>query len=196
VVCHIGGGVSVNAVKDGVSVDSTMGYSPSSGLPMGSRAGDIDPGGLLQLMRSKNLKPSETEMYINTKGGLFGLSELSDIRHLLDRKSKGDAVATQTLGHFVYHIQKAIAASVVPLGGLDMLVLTGTASVRSGELRSMILGDLEYLGISIDNDKNDLLVGQDGVFSTQKSKVKTVVIRTDEMGEMAQVVDLLDLPKD
>ncbi len=196
IVCHVGGGVSVNAIKDGKSVDTTMGYSPSSGLPMGSRAGDIDPGGLLQLMRSKNLKPSEAEMYINTKGGLLGLSEISDIRHLLDRKSKGDAVAIQTLDHFVYHIQKAIVGSTVALGGLDMLVLTGTAAERSGELRSMIVEDLEYLGVSLDADRNDLLAGQDGVFSTKKSSVKTVVIKTDEMGEMAQVVDLLDLPKD
>ncbi len=192
VVCHIGGGVSVTAIKDGKSVDTTMGYSPSTGLPMGSRAGDVDPGGLLQLMRAKNLKPSETEMYLNTKGGLYGLSEVSDIRHLLDRRSRGDAIAEQTLSHFVYHIQKAVAASTVALGGLDMLVLTGTASARSGELRIMITEGLEHLGVSLDSDRNDLLVGQDGVLSTQKSKVKVVVMRTDEMGEMAQVVDLLN----
>lgn len=193
VVCHVGAGVSVTAVKDGKSIETSMGYSPSSGLPMGSRVGDIDPGGLLQLMRAKNLKPSEAEMYLHTKGGLYGLAETADIRHLLDRRSRGDAIAKQSLELFFYHIQKAIAASTVALGGIDMLVLTGTACTRSSEVRAHIVSGLEYLGLSIDDNRNDVLAGQDGVCSTQKSEVKVVTIRTDEMGEMAQAVELLDL---
>ena len=86
IVCHVGGGVSVTAVKNEKSVDTTMGYAPTSGLPMGSRVGDIDAGALLQLMRAKNLKPSETEIYIHTKGGLAGLAGDNDIRRLLDRR--------------------------------------------------------------------------------------------------------------
>lgn len=192
IVCHIGGGVSVTALKDGKSVETTMGFAPASGLPMGCRAGDIDPGGMLQLMRSKNLKPSETEIYIHTKGGLLGLSGDSDIRRLLDRHCRGDAVATQALDHFYYHIQKAIAASSVALGGLDMIVLTGTAAVRSSELRSKILAGVSYMGIEIDQNKNDALVGSDGAFSAQKSPVKAVVARTDEMGEMEIIVEQID----
>lgn len=193
VVCHVGAGVSVTAVKDGKSVDTSMGYSPTSGLPMGSQVGDIDPGGLLQLMRAKNLKPSEAEMYIHTKGGLYGLAETADIRHLLDGKARGDAIMSQTLELFLYHIQKQIAASTVALQGMDMLVLTGTACSRSSELRSMIGKGLEHLGVEIDADRNDVLVGQDGVCSSQKSAVKVVTIRTNEMGEMAQAVDVLSL---
>lgn len=193
IVCHVGGGVSVTAVKDGKSVDTSMGYSPTSGLPMGSQVGDIDPGGLLQLMRAKNLKPSEAEMYIHTKGGLYGLAETSDIRHLLDGRARGDAVMRQTLDLFLYQIQKQIAASTVALGGLDMLVLTGTACTRSSELRMLLGKGLEHLGITFDEDRNDVLVGQDGVCSSQKSDVKVVTIRTDEMGEMAQEVDVLKL---
>lgn len=185
VVCHVGGGVSVTAVKDGKSVETTMGYSPTSGLPMGSRTGDVDPGALLQLMRSKNLKPSEAEMYIHIKGGLFGLSGDSDIRHLLDRRSKGDAIAVESLDLFVYHIQKAIAASTVALGGLDMVVFTGTACTRSSTLRRMIVKDLEYLGLELDENRNETLVGLDGVFSKQKAEIKLVAVKTDEMGEMA-----------
>lgn len=195
IVCHVGAGVSVTAVKDGKSVETSMGYSPSSGLPMGSRVGDIDPGGLLQLMRAKNLKPSEAEMYLHSKGGLLGLAETADIRHILDRRARGDAVAKQSLDLFIYHIQKAIAASTVSLGGVDMIVLTGTACTRSSELRALLMKDLEYLGLKIDEDRNDVLVGQDGVCSTQKSEVKVVTIRTDEMGEMAQAVELLNLDR-
>jgi acetate kinase len=194
VVCHVGAGVSVTAVKDGQSVDTSMGYTPTSGLPMGSQVGDLDPGGLLQLMRAKNLKPSEAEMYIHTKGGLYGLAGTADIRHLLDGKVRGDATMTQALTLFLYKIQKQIAASTVALGGLDMLVLTGTACTRSSEFRMMLGQGLEYLGIEFDEDRNDVLVGQDGVCSRQQSAVKVVTIRTDEMGEMAKVVDMLNLP--
>lgn len=191
IICHVGGGVSVTAVKDGVSVETTMGYTPTSGLPMGSRTGDVDPGALLQLMRSKNLKPSETEMYIHIKGGLQGLSEDADLRRLLDRKSKGDAIATETLDLFTYHIQKAIAASTVSLGGLDMIVFTGTACSRSATLRKMIAENLDYLDVQIDEDRNEALVGLDGVFSSQKAAVKLVVVKTDEMGEMAIEAELM-----
>ena len=193
IVCHIGNGASVTAVKDGKSVDTTMGFSPASGLPMGSRAGDLDPEGLLELMRLKNLKTAETEVYLNTRGGLQGLSGDSDIRQLLDRRTKGDAVATGALDHFAYHVQKAIASFTVALGGLDMVVLTGTAAVRSSELRALLLGKLAHLGIVIDEDKNHALVGQDGTCSVHKSSVKVVVMRTDEMGEMAAIVDCLNL---
>ena len=138
VVCHIGNGVSVTAVKGGKSVDTTMGFSPTSGLPMGSRAGDIDSAALLELMRVKNFRPTDAEMYLNTNGGLSGMAQDSDIRRLLDRRSKHDPVAVQALDTFAYNIQKAVAAMTVALGGLDVLVLTATASVRSSELRCLI----------------------------------------------------------
>lgn len=185
IVCHIGGGVSVTAVRDGQSIDTTLGYSPTSGLPMGSRAGELDPGALLELIRAKNLKPSEAAMYIHTKGGLAGLSGESDIRRLLDLRSKGDLLAKETLSHFVYHIQKAIVSMTVPLEGLDMVVLTGTAASRSSELRSLIFNGLKHLGIQIDNDRNNTLFSSDGVLSAAASDIKVVVMRTDEMGEMA-----------
>jgi len=185
IVCHIGGGTSVTAVKNGKSVETTMGFSPSSGLPMGSRAGDLDAAAMLELMRAKGMKPRDAEFYINTNGGLAGIAQESDIRHLLDRRSKNDAVATQALDIFAYHIQRAIAAQTVALGGLDVLVLTATASVRSSELRSLVLDGLSHLGVQVSKDRNDLLVGKDGVISMRNSAVKVVVMRTDEMGEMA-----------
>ncbi len=193
IVCHIGSGTSVTAVKNGTSVETTMGFSPSTGLPMGSRAGDIDNAALLELMRLKHWRPSEAEMYINTNGGLLGIAKESDIRRLLDRRAKNDAVATHALNVFAYNIQKAVAAQTVALGGLDAIVLTATAAIRSSELRGLILSGLSHLGVQISKDRNDLLVGKDGVISVRNSPVKVVVMRTDEMGEMAHVADQLAL---
>jgi acetate kinase len=192
IVCHIGNGTSITAVKNQKSVETTMGFSPSTGLPMGSRAGDVDSAALLELMRVKNFRPSEVEMYINTNGGLAGMAKDSDIRRLLDRRSQNDTVATQALNVFAYNIQKAVAAQTVSLGGLDVLVLTATAAVRSSELRSIILNGLAHLGIQISKDRNDMLVGKDGVISMRNSAVKVVVMRTDEMGEMAQIANHFD----
>jgi acetate kinase len=192
IVCHIGNGTSVTAVKNGKSVETTTGFSPSSGLPMGSRAGDIDAAALLELMRVKNLRPTEAEMYINTQGGLSGMAEDSDIRRLLDRRSKNDAAATHALDVFAYNIQKAIAAQTVALGGLDVIVLTATAAARSSELRSLILQGLSHLGVQVSKDRNDLLVGKRGVISVRNSVVKAVVMRTDEMGEMALIAAQFD----
>ncbi|MCA9360555.1 hypothetical protein H6785_04070 [Candidatus Nomurabacteria bacterium] len=187
IVCHIGSGSSVTAVKNGRSIETTMSFSPTSGLPMGSRAGDLDASGLLELMRVKNLRPRDAEVYINTNGGLFGMSGESDIRRLLARRAQNDPKAIIALDKFSYAIQKAIAASTIALGGLDVLVLTATAAVRSNELRYLILSRLEHLGICMSVDRNELLVGKDGVISVRNSPVKVVVMRTDEMGEMAQV---------
>jgi len=191
VVCHIGSGTSVTAVKDGKSVETTMGFSPSTGLPMGSRAGDLDNAALLELMRRKHWRTAEAELYINTNGGLAGVAKESDIRRLLDRRSKNDATARQALEMYAYNIQKAIAAQTVALRGIDVLVFTATAAVRSSELRSLILSGSSYLGIQMSKDRNELLVGKDGVISVRNSAVKVVVMRTDEMGEMALVADCL-----
>ncbi|MCA9362745.1 acetate/propionate family kinase [Candidatus Kaiserbacteria bacterium] len=187
IVCHIGSGASVTAVKAGRSVETTMGFSPTSGLPMSSRAGDLDAAALLELMRFKNLRLDDAEMYLNTRGGLAGLANEPDIRRLLDRRAQYDSTAKQALEKFAYSIQQAIAASTVSLGGLDVLVLTATAAVRSAELRHLILAELSHLGIVVSPDRNNALVGSDGVVSVRNSQVKVVVMRTDEMGEMANI---------
>lgn len=191
IVCHVGSGVSVTAVKNGTSVETTMGYSPVSGIPMGSRASDLDPGAFLEIMRQKNMRPSEATVYLHTGGGLAGLAGDGDIRRLLDRRSKGDMAATMALDLFVYRIQKEIAASTVALQGVDALVLTGTAAFRSAELRSLIVQNLAYLGVDIDSNRNDVLVGKEGVVSPHSSTVKVVVMRTEEMQEMARVAESL-----
>ena len=187
IVCHIGNGVSITALKNGISVETSMGYSPVSGVAMGSRSGDLDPGALIEIMRVKNLRPSEATVYINSSGGLRGLCGDTDIRRLLDRRAHGDVAAKNALDFFLYQIQKFIAASTVSLGGVDTIVFTGTAGVRSAELRSLIVKNISYFGIEIDEEKNDNHVGKEGVISKKNSVVKVVVMRTDEMGEMARV---------
>jgi acetate kinase len=187
VVCHIGNGTSVTAVKKGVSIETTMGFAPSTGVPMGTRAGDIDNAALLELQKVNHWKASEAELYINTNGGLQGLAGESDIRMLLERRAQGDRVAIEALDTFGYHIQKAVAAMTVPLGGLDALVLTATASVRSTELRKIVTSRLQHLGIALSEDRNNLIVGKDGVVSKRNCPVKVVVMRTHEMREMACV---------
>ncbi len=192
IVCHVGSGVSVTAVKEGKSVETTMGYSPISGVPMGSRASDLDAGALLELMRVKNMRPSEALVYLHTSGGLMGLAGDSDIRRLLDRQAHGDENAKKTLELFAYRIQKAIAAATVSLGGIDTLVLTGTAGFRSAELRALIVNGLQYLGIHIDEGRNDTLVGKEGTISAQSEPLKVLVMRTDEMREMARIADQIN----
>jgi acetate kinase len=187
IVCHIGSGTSVTAVKRGQSVDTSMGYGPASGVPMSSRAGAIDNPALFALMRHKSLHPADAELYLNTQGGLLGLGGDSDLRRLLDRRSHNDAIAIHALDTFAYHLQKEIASQTIALGGLDVLVFTATAAVRSSTLRQLILDRLGHLGISYSEDRNDALVGKDGVISTRNSLVKVVVMRTDEMGEMVAV---------
>jgi len=189
VVCHIGSGVSVTAVKRGVSVDTTMGYSPVSGVPMSTRASDLSADALLHLMRERNMKVSEATVYLNNHGGLFGLAGDSDIRHLLARRAQRDETAVTALSLFAYHIQKAIVAATVSLQGIDALIFTGTAGFRSAELRSLIAAQLAYLGIQIDTDKNDLHVGKEGVIGDHAAPVKVVVVRTDEMREISRVAE-------
>jgi acetate kinase len=192
VVCHVGSGTSVTAVKDGVSVETTMGFAPSTGVVMSTRGGDVDNAALLEVMKIKNLSPADVETLLNTTAGLQGLAGDSDIRILLNRRSKGDIVATQALETFSYHIQKAIASQTVALGGLDVLVLTATASVRSADLRTLIVRGLSHLGVKIGDERNQLMVGKEGVISVRNSPVKVVVMRTDEMGEMATAVTIVD----
>jgi acetate kinase len=161
-----------------------MGYAPGSGLVMGSRAGDIDPGALLVLMQAQNLKPSDAQVYLQTGGGMRALGGESDLRVLLERRARGDAAAEAAIQSFVYHIQKAIGAYVAILGGVDTLIFTATASERSPALRALIVKKLAGLQITIDTDKNESLVSRDGVLSVAGAAVEVLVLKTNEADEI------------
>ncbi|USN87513.1 MAG: hypothetical protein H6779_03815 [Candidatus Nomurabacteria bacterium] len=184
IVCHIGSGVSVTAVKDEQSFDTSMGYSPGSGLIMGSRAGDLDVGAMLYLMQCKNLKPIDAITYMQTQGGLYGLTGEKDLRFLLEKRAQGDTRAAFAVDSFVYQIRKKIGSYMAALGGIDLLIFTATAGERSPVLRGLVVAGLSELGVEIDDEKNELCVSRDGIISKMESKIKIAVIKTDEASEI------------
>jgi len=188
IICHIGGGVSVMAVKDGKSVETSMGFTPLEGMVMANRVGDIDAGAVIYLSEVLKLQDLELTQYFNKKCGLLGLSGglSNDIRELLKaEETSADARATNALDTYVYKIQKQIGASFVALGGLDTLVFSGTVGERSYKMRKRICGGLESLGIIIDHKINECMDGIDCVLNTDASKVKIEVVKTDEMNQIA-----------
>jgi acetate kinase len=191
VVAHVGSGVSMTALRDGVSIDTTMGYAPDSGLDMGTRVGDSDAGMLLELMRVKNMRLFDTLSYVQGRGGLKGMTGESDFRQLLEHSTHEEPVALAALRHFVYRFQKQLGAYAVALGGLDAVVLTATAAERSALLRAHMLSGLEWFGITLDAAANDILLGHDGVITTPASPVTVHVIRTQELQEMLRVTTTL-----
>lgn len=187
VLCHIGSGVSVTALREGKSVDTSMGFAPGSGLIMSSRAGDVDSGALLAFMQMRNLKPKDVEVYLQSAGGLKAIAGDADLRLLLERKARGDVDATKALSAFVYQLQKTIGAYAAVLGGIDAIVLTATASERSPALRDLLLKPLQFLGFGLDTYLNSTYVNSDGLISSKDSKVKVAVIKTNEADEMVRL---------
>lgn len=189
IVCHVGSGVSVTALKDGKSIDTSMGFSPVGGLMMGTRAGDLDIGALIYLMKVMDMSVDKAERYVNTTGGFLGITGSNDMRVVFDRMHKGDQKADVALKLFFYVLQKEIGASMTALGGLDALVLTATAAERNPLVRSMIVRGLEGLGILIDEKENDLCISRNGIISSADSAVKILVQKTNEMKEIAKIAE-------
>lgn len=189
IVCHLGSGASVTAVKNGRSVDTSMGFTPLEGLPMGTRVGDIDAGALIYLGRKLSLDYVALEEYLNKKSGFLGISaKTGDVRELLDLESKGDADAALALKIFVYKIQKYIGAYSAAMGGVDLVVFTATIGERSVIMRERIAEGLGFLGIALDSLKNTAPDGDAFVGN------KLAVIRTDELGEIAkETASILDI---
>lgn len=188
VICHLGSGASVMAVKDGVGVDASMGFTPLEGLVMGTRVGDIDTAAVFHLSRKSGMSPSEAENYLNTRCGLLGLSGSSaDMRALLDSETNGDARAGLAIEAFVYRVRKYIGSFVVALGGIDQLVFTAAIGERSPVIRARICAGLMWMGIELDPELNGSLSSRNGLIQTQDSKVEISVVVTDEISEMAEI---------
>jgi acetate kinase len=188
IICHLGSGSSIHAVKDGAGFDTTMGFTPLEGLTMGTRIGNIDAGAVLFLLQESGMSPAELEDYFNTKCGLLGLSgKTPDIRELIELEKAGDANAKIALDAFIYSVRKYIGAYTAVLGGLDLLVFTATIGERSSIMRERICRGLTALGIVIDDEQNDQTISRDGLIHKEKeSSVKVAVTVTDEMGQMAK----------
>ena len=184
IVCHIGGGVSIAALKDGQSISTSMGYSPVSGSIMGSRGGDITAGVVAALTVFKRLRGKELYDYLYKESGFKGVAGVSDLRLVLERRASGDPDAILAMDMFIHEVHSWIGAHATLLGGVDAIVLTATAAERSSVVRNLLLSGLELFGIALDAEKNESLVGSTGCIHVDGSAVQIAVMKTDEMGEM------------
>jgi acetate kinase len=177
VLAHLGNGASMAAVKDGTSIETTMGFTPTAGLPMSTRSGDLDPGLIWYLARTENMTPEQFHDMVNRRSGLLGVSEISpDMRDLL-AKQETDPRAAEAVDFFCYQARKWIGALAAVLGGLDTLVFSGGIGENAAEVRARICAGLQFLGIAIDDARN---ATHASLISFEKSPVAVRVIRTDE----------------
>jgi acetate kinase len=176
VVCHLGGGCSVTAVRDGRSVDTTMGFTPLEGVPMATRAGSVDPGALLYLLRH-HLSLEELDRTLEHESGLAGLSGLSgDVRELEASRAPASQLALRV---FTYCVAKAVAAMAVGLGGLDALVFTAGVGEHSAFVREAVCARLAFLGIELDAGAN-ASAQPDATVSSPESTVRVVALEARE----------------
>lgn len=181
IVCHLGNGASISAVKNGRCVDTSMGLTPLEGLIMGTRCGDIDPAILEFLAHKEGKTIDEVMSVLNKKSGVLGLSDnlSSDFRDLEDGYHKGDANASRALKTFCYRVAKYIGAYVAAMNGVDVICFTAGVGENAGIVRTFVCEYLGYLGIALDQEANGRR-GQDIVISTPDSKTTVMVIPTNE----------------
>ena len=192
ILAHLGNGASLAAVHKGKSIDTSMGFTPASGIPMSTRSGDLDPGLVWYLTRTENMTGKQFHVMVHHQSGLLGVSETSpDMRDLLAREAK-DIRAAEAVALFCYQVKKWIGAFAAALGGLDTLVFTGGIGENAFPVRARICDGLEFLGLRLDANKNKASAP---VISTKASRVKVRVIRTDEEVTIARTVcRVLGLP--
>jgi acetate kinase len=177
IIAHLGNGASMVAVKDGESIDTSMGFTPLEGLVMGTRSGDVDPGLLLYLLEQKKMSAKEMSTMLNKESGLLGVSETSgDMRNLLD-KMQQDSRAGEAVELFCYRAKKYIGAYAAVLGGLDVLVFAGGIGERAPVVRKGICDGLDFLGVRLDAPSNE---ANAALISSPASGVKVRVIKTNE----------------
>ncbi|WP_085537563.1 acetate/propionate family kinase [Massilibacteroides vaginae] len=181
ITAHIGNGGSITAIKDGKSIDTSMGLTPVEGLLMGTRCGDVDAGALSFIMDKEGLDAKGLSDLINKQSGVFGLSGISsDMREIEAAVAEGDKKAILALQVYNYRIKKYIGAYAAALGGVDIIVFTGGVGENQWATRREVCNDMEYMGIKFDEAKNDKMRGEEMVLSTPDSKVTVMVVPTDE----------------
>ena len=181
ITAHVGNGGSLAAIKDGKCVDTTMGMTPAEGLMMGTRAGEVDPGMLPYVFSKGGLNADSFNDLVNKKSGLLGVSGVSsDMRDIMQAIADGNERAKLALDMFVYRLTKLIGSFVAAMNGTDILVFTGCIGENSDIVRILVCDGLTYLGLKIDEEKNSQAHGTEVVISTADSKMKVVVIPTDE----------------
>ena len=179
ITCHMGNGSSIAAVMGGHSVDTTMGFTPLAGVPMGTRSGDIDPAIVTFLMVEKGMTAAEVDELLNKKSGVYGIAGYSDFRDLESGAENGDKKCRLALDMFVYSVKKAIGAYAAAMGGVDALVFTAGIGENTVLVREEITDGMEFLGIKIDKELNNFK-GEERDISAPDAKVKSLVIPTNE----------------
>ncbi|WP_165023176.1 acetate kinase [Dysgonomonas sp. ZJ279] len=178
---HIGNGGSLAAIKDGKSIDTTMGMTPVEGLLMGTRSGDVDAGIISFVMEKENIGTQAISTLVNKHSGLLGISGVSsDMREVQSAMKAGNERAKLAFDMFEYRIKKYVGAYAAALGGVDILIFTGGIGENHSISREIICGNMEYMGIELDLDKNNEIHGEEAVISTPNSKVTVIVVPTDE----------------
>lgn len=194
ITCHLGNGSSIAAVKNGQSVDTSMGLTPNEGLIMGTRMGDIDAGALLYIAAKENLSIDQMNSLINKESGVLGISGVSpDMRELESAAEEGNERAQLALNMFHYRVKKYVGAYAAAMGGVDIVVFTGGIGENGDDTRQAICSDFEYLGLKFDQSKNKGLRSKAAEISAEGSSVKVVVMPTNE--ELAIALDTYDIVK-
>lgn len=185
--CHLGSGASICAVKNGKSVDTSMGFTPVEGLIMGSRCGDLDLGVLLYIAEKENMDCKEMNNFINKKCGLNGITGgVVDMRDIIAGKKEGKKRETFAFDMFAYRVKKYIGAYAAAMGGVDAILFTGGIGENAWLQRQAICQGLEFLGVEIDEKANEAMAGKDGIISKADSRVKILSVTTDEELVIAQ----------
>ena len=186
VTCHLGNGCSLAAIRDGKSVDTTMGFTPLEGLMMGTRSGSVDPGIITYLMREKHLDGKQLDEVLNKQSGLLGISGLSgDMREVLAAMKDGNDRAKLAFDIYIHRLQSGIGSMIASLGGIDALVFTAGVGENSSEVRAAACENLRYAGVELDPAKN-AQSAPDADISTPGSTTRVLIIRAQEDWEIAR----------
>ena len=181
ITCHLGNGCSIDAVRDGHAVEVSMGFTPLEGLVMGTRSGDIDPAAVLYIMKHEGFSPDEMDTILNKKSGLLAVSGLSsDMREVEEAYERGDEAAVLAINMFTHRIKKYIGSYIGVLGGVDAIVFTAGVGEHSPRVRKLACEGLAFLGIEIDQVKNEAAVGGEHDISRDGATVRILVVPTNE----------------
>lgn len=193
IVCHLGNGASISAIKDGKCIDTSMGFTPLEGLVMGTRSGDIDPTVVSFLCKKLNLEPQQVIEILNKKSGLLGITEKSaDMRDLISFIEKGEKQAILALEMMAYRVKKYIGSYIAALDGVDAIAFTAGIGENTPELRELILNQMDFFGIVLDKKANvSIPRGESGIITTPESLIPVYIIPTNE--ELAIARETVDL---
>lgn len=194
ITCHLGNGCSMAALDGGVSIDTTMGFTPLEGLLMGTRSGDIDPSVILYVMGKEGLTLAEANTLLNKHSGLQGVSGISsDMREIIQEMKNGDKKARNAFDVFCYRVKKYIGAYAAAMGGVDAVVFTGGIGENSADVRKACCENMSYFGITIDDAANES-ADKEKVITTPDSRTKVLVIPTNE--ELVIALDTMEIVKE